>query len=705
MKNKMVNIIYAIMLLVVSGLLIGLIYISNDSKVLGEIYISEVCSENRTIVYNEEGLYYDYIEIHNTKEEAVNLTGWRLTDSLDTEEKPGLILDDVILQSGGYYVAFVSNKESSIGYSLSEGDTIYLLDAEGETVDILDVPMIEDNKALVYLDEEERWINNYYPSPGERNEEILVEESLPMLAESYIPVFSSSSGFYDSEFYLEITTKGDCDIYYTLDGSEPTQESILYTEPILISDATQQPNKWCMRTDISVKEYIPPDFLIDKCTIIRAVAVSKDNRYSAENTASYFVGFDGRYGYEHGYTISIITNPDNLFSEDKGIYVIGDVGKMNEDTLGKEYKAIVNYNRDGEGWRRPAVVHVFDENKECVYQQEIQLGIHGGNSTLSPQKGFNLVANEGEKMFPGLFSEKHSSLLLRGGGVKDVRFTKFRDVLNQRLVENRNIAIQEAIPCQVFLDGEYWGFYNLRERLDLSMIAAKYNVPEEDVIFIKNYWVLGRDDSYIQYYEDIVDYALENDLSVEEHYRKIEEWIDIQSFIEYCCMEIYCANSDSFKNNWALWRTETISTQPYCDGKWRWVVFDTDDSTSMLADIGMTGPEEDTFITGHWHREPLDEPLFSSLLENEEFRIRFAETFYDMCENEYDIDRVYGYIDELEEAYTEGVVLSHRRYFNPEYTEEMYSTEAFNVRFFYASRAYFIIPFMEEHVLNYSAEE
>ena len=553
------------------------------------------------------------------------------------------------------------------------------------------------------LEDENEWVNNYYPSPGEENESVIIEATPLTLGEEYIPQFSAESGFYDSDFLLEMTTREGCEIYYTLDGSEPSKDSILYTEPLLITDATSQPNKWCTRTDFSVKEYVVPDFLVDKCTVIRAVAVSGEGRYSEEMTASYYVGYEGRYGYNNGYTISIITDPDNLFSHEKGIYVIGAVGEMNPESLGQGSTAVVNYKCDGEGWRRPAIVQVFNEEKECIYQQEIMLSIHGGFSTTATQKSFNLVAKEGEKIFPGLFSDKHSSLILRAGGVNDVASTKFRDVLNQSLVADRNFATQESVPCQVFLDGEYWGFYNLRERLDLSMITAKYDIPEEHIIFVKNSIVLGRDDEDIRYYKDVVNFAVSNDMSVMENYRQIEDRIDIQSYIEYCCMEIFCASSDAFLNNYALWRTDTVTTEPYWDGKWRWVVFDTDDSANMQKD--WTAPQIDSFVEGHWHMDPMDEPLFSSLIKNEEFRIKFAETFYEMCENEYNIDRVYEYIENLESTYTEGCVLSHRRYYDPQYSEEDYHDEVSEVSFFYASRAHFIIPYMEEHILGYSSEE
>ena len=58
--------------------------------------------------------------------------------------------------------------------------------------------------------------------------------------------------------------------------------------------------------------------------------------------------------------------------------------------------------------------------------------------------------------------------------------------------------------------------------------------------------------------------------------------IDIQSYIDYYAFEIYVANCDSISNNYAMWRTRNVKSSPYYDGKWRWILYDTDDSTGMV---------------------------------------------------------------------------------------------------------------------------
>ncbi len=145
--------------------------------------------------------------------------------------------------------------------------------------------------------------------------------------------FSHISGFYTEEFYLEINAPTG-DIYYTLDGSEPDRSSFLYTEPINIVDASYNDNVYSARTDLSTafleeidsdayaNVYTVPDFLVDKATIVRAVYYDIFGTKSEIITGTYFVDFETKTGYEDYNTISIVTNPDNLFGYDEWIYVL-----------------------------------------------------------------------------------------------------------------------------------------------------------------------------------------------------------------------------------------------------------------------------------------------------------------------------------------------------------------------------------------------
>jgi len=153
------------------------------------------------------------------------------------------------------------------------------------------------------------------------------------------PVFSHTSGFYEDEFQLTMTAAPYSEIYYTLDGSVPTRESLCYTEPLSIEDISQMANKHSMRTDVSIafrkdllEKYQPvdanyyvyqtPDYPVDKCSIIRAISINPFGIVSEIASASYFVGMDPKR-YQNCNIVSLLTDPDNLFDPDYGIYVAG----------------------------------------------------------------------------------------------------------------------------------------------------------------------------------------------------------------------------------------------------------------------------------------------------------------------------------------------------------------------------------------------
>lgn len=164
----------------------------------------------------------------------------------------------------------------------------------------------------------------------------------------------------------------------------------------------------------------------------------------------------------------------------------------------------------------------------------------------------------------------------------------------------------------------------------------------------------------------------ENDLSIEENYQKISEMMDIQSFIDNFCFQIYVAACDSVTNNVAFWRTKTVSDQEYCDGKWRWIIYDTDDSLGIKVLEEYTAYDVDSFTAGHMFIAPTDDILFSSLIQNEEYKNRFIETFYQMEEEIFEPSLVNEVIDEFVDEYMDAAILSHQRWHAGEYSEEDY---------------------------------
>lgn len=682
------------------------------------VILNEVCCYNDTIIYDKLGEYNDYVEIYNPSSETIDISGFALSDNKSNLTRY-IFPEGSVIENGGYLVlwgaegSFYSWAEedsaSYLRFSLKAGETVYLSNAAGAVIDKVKIPsnIARDVSysrlpdAAVHID---KW-TVAEATPGERNA-MQIQEPEPL--SNVEVIFNAASGFYDDSFLLEMSAGENCDIYYTLDGTEPTKDSTSYDGPIWITDISDTPNKYADIGSISLIDdvYLPIQ-PVEKANIIRAVAIDEEGKKSHDSSAVYFVGYEGKDGFEDMAVISLITDPDNLFGFENGIYTTGAVWEMNrertEEFRQEEeewfYHVPANYSRRGKGWQREAAMQYFDKEGNLIHKQQIGLRVRGGPwSNICNQKSFNLFAMPEKDGNPyvceGLFGRKESSLMLRTGASRDMYATNIRDVLNQTLVADRNVGIQEYEPCQVFLNGEYWGLYNLQERMDASYFASHYGVEKDNVIVYKNAWIRIGDEQEQNLYLDMVDFAVNNDLSQDENYEQMQQMMDIQSYIDYFCFEVYVANCDSVGNNYGLWRVRETGSGPYEDGRWRWFVFDMDDSTGLIP--GHTDADTDSFKEGNWQKNILDDELFTALLQNAEFKARFVTTFMDMANGNFNTEKVFAKIDELTERYCDAAVMSHKR-FQDENADEAGYYEAVSVlKDFYGKRYDYITAYMKQ---------
>lgn len=447
-------------------------------------------------------------------------------------------------------------------------------------------------------------------------------------------IFSEKSGFYDEEFELHIYAPTD-EIYYTLDGSEPTKESFKYEEPLLIFDATQNENTNSMRTDFSSQFllengiYEVPEQMIDKCTILKVAYYDKYGNRSKTEMQVYFVGYDEKIGYNNVNIIAITADPEDLFSEDKGIYVLGDTFEkysMEVDYKEKsDYLWEGNFHNRGIEWERIAQIHVFNTERELVFSQPAGIRIQGGVSRANYPKSLNLYArdeysgnNEMNYDFFGTGYYPQRVTLTSGG---NDYFGKMKDRLGAELSKNLDFCTMNYVPYVVFLNGEYWGFYYMTEKYDENYIEYYYDVPKENVVMFKiSELEIGVEEDY-DIYSSMVDFIKTSDMTNEENYQKACELIDMESFIDYYAAEIYMArNGDWPQGNYAMWRARKVSGKPYEDGKWRWMLFDV--NTSALVD-GLS--EHDTIAYAKENCQ-----MFANLCNSEQFRNEFAKRLREM---------------------------------------------------------------------------
>lgn len=690
-------------------LLAGLWY---DDYAVCHVVINEVCACNLTLALDGDGKSSDYIELYNPSFTAVPLGGFCLTDEADLQK--GRSLPEVMLPPRSYMLLFADGSGRGLtvcegedgeeqrylylDFKLREqGEAVTLKDSMGRVTDHVEVPPLAADVSYARLSDGWHTVRN--GTPGESNEN-LSPMVLPTLE---APVFSAKSGFYDEPFLLSLAAGEGETIYYTTDGSFPTVDSEPYTEPILITDATEAENRYAAITGISSEgDYSPAD-RIDKGTLVRAVSVNGAGEVSEAMSQIYFVGYEEKPAYDGVKVLSMEAEPEDFFSADRGIYMLGEDYQEWEGyrkDMGHSFEA--NYTHPDRTKERRVKVTLFDEDRNLTGEEQIGVRIRGGLSRNMRQKGFNFYDRDayGEDVL-GLGAK-----MLRTSGARDTNVTMLRDVFNQSLVAEQSLDTQPGEPCVVFLNGEFWGLYNLQARYGEEYYKEKYGIEEDNLIVIKreSHVSVGEEED-MALYQELLDYARENDLSQPEHYEAIGQMMDIESFIEQYCFEIYIANSDWPLNNVCCWRArEADGDNPYADGRWRFGVYDTDESTGIYKD-GMCTYDSDPFAEEtHWAGSPFTTKLMSQLLANADFRQRFEQTFYDMVKKNFAYPQVHDKLYEMAARYEKPMVKSWHRFNEGEYTADTFWENIRVLDEFYEKRADYVIPYFEEAMRGVSAE-
>lgn len=725
------------LLLAFSGLgvilLAGIIY---DDYAKRHVVINEVCTHNVSLALDGRGKSSDYIELYNPSFTVVSLDGWYLTDQEELSENARL--ERIEIGPRSYLLLFADGSAESVrdeesgevcyylGFRLNEaGETLTLADGSGITVDRVEVPhLATDISYARQKDGRDTWSVVKNGSPGESNEN-LASYVVPTLE---APFFSAASGFYGRPFTLSLSAGRGNRIYYTTDGSEPTVESALYTEPFVIEDGSGRENHYADIEGISRDGDYRPKDRIDKGTVVKAVAANDAGEVSETASSVYFVGFEEKDGYENLMILSLTADPADFFSEDRGIYMLGNDYqewlvnyrnyKKQEEYLERgrswDYGSVVwrsfmaNYTHADKTKERPVTAALFDAAGKLLGEERIGVRVRGGSSRNLRQKGFNFYAREeyGEDVL-GLRSK-----MLRTSGSIDTNVTMLRDVFNQSLAADRDLETQPGEPCAVFLNGEYWGLYNLQSRFSAGYFEEKYGLSEDEVIVVKqdNRVSVGEEED-LALYEELVSYAQREDLSKAECYEKIGRMMDIQSFIDHYCFEIYIGNTDWPLNNICCWRSRTqagtgeaeaagvgtgesgAAGAGECrDGRWRWGVYDTDESTGIYDD-GMSTYESDPFSEeSHWFGTPLTTPLMSGLIENETFRQQFALTFMDMANKNFAYRDVHDKLYEMAARYAAPMEKSYHRFNGGVYTADTFWENIGVIDEFYEKRADYVVP-------------
>ncbi len=573
---------------------------------LPQIVINEFLASNQTANTDPQFKEFsDWIELYNRAYGAVDLSGYYVTDNLDAPLK-WRIPDGTRIPGAGFLLLWADGRNTGLHMSFKlekGGEQLGLYTPEGVPVDTLSFGAQQDDLSYGRLgNDANRWSFFSPPSPGAVNDSQDSVEVTPQ------PIFSITGGFYRGIQMLRFQNSGQIDIYYSLDGTPPDDSALRYQAPIALNATTA----------------------------VRAIGYKRGAAPSDVVTHTYFINEPVNLPF-----ISIVTDPANFFSDERGIYVTGTNGRDSYCD-----STISNVKQD---WERPVNIELYEIDGSLGFNQPAGVKIHGGCSRHRyPQRALALFARQvyGKgsfeyQLFPDKDIDRFESFILRCSGDDQVH-TFFRDALSQTvLVEYMDVDVQAYRPAVLFINGRYWGIHNIREKINEHYIAGNFGIDPDEVNLLggNSVVLLGTDSGYAA----MVSYANTHNMADPKHYEVVKAQIDIDQYIDYMIGHIYLAERDWPSNNVKYWRADSGPL-----ARWRWINYDMDQS----LDLGWV--EEDmiertTTASGTgWPNSEWSTRLFRNLLNNEGFRNEFVQRYAYHMNTTFHPDRLLRLIDQFQ---------------------------------------------------------
>ena len=294
---------------------------------------------------------------------------------------------------------------------------------------------------------------------------------------------------------------------------------------------------------------------------------------------------------------------------------------------------------------RPGNIEYFEPEGEQVFNAGVATQLHGQFSLAIAQKSFRISAKSkyGAPMIPFAFFpdrpfEDYQAVVLRNGG-NDGSYSRLVDALAAKMLDwtDTEIMHMASTPVIVYLNGIYWGHYDVRERFNTRAIARYENWPNhQNIDFIKgdNHVLSGSFSNY----SDLIKFVRDKDLNVPANLKRVLDWIDVDSYFDFMIFEMYFGNTDTLNIKFYRQRTE--------DSKWKWLFFDLDWAYFNRQRDGCyiwLKPEG----AGERRAENI---LIRKLLEVPEMRDKFLKRYGELFQIISDTDRVIALIDEMRDT-------------------------------------------------------
>ena len=533
------------------------------------------------------------IQLHNTNGNSTDMTlipflsGIFSSPATDGISPPNLLR----LSNGRLHTNFKISSES---------ETLFLSNAQAKLIDTLLIQGLLPGTSIGISSVNNNVVFFENTTPGSANEGIGSQGIISSEVD-----FSHPGGAIHLDVNLVLSgNASDEEIRYTTDSSVPNAQSLLYTGPILITDNT------VIRASIFKAGYISSNS--NSKTFLRNVAHDLP-------------------------IVTLVGDPVDLFSEERGFYALGDRYEEEFPFFGANF---------WENWERPIQFSLYETNGRLGTEFNAGTKIFGGWSRAQDQRSLSIFAR-GQyglseidyPLFPSRSYQQFQSLVLRNSGQDWLR-TMMKDITLTSLMEGTELDFQAYRSTVTYINGQYWGIYHLREKISEHYLASRHKVDADSINLLElNQEVInGNNEDYAV----LMDYVWRTDLRSDENFTFIADRIDLDNYILYQLTQVYFNNTDWPANNIKFWN--------HPGGKWRWILFDTDFGFGLWGDAEYN---HDTlrFATEDdgpfWPNPPWSTLLFRKLLKNIAFRNKFINRYADELNTRFLPDNIIKHMESI----------------------------------------------------------
>ena len=571
------------------------------------LVINEIMQSNIECTMDDIHEFPDsWVELYNPTDAAIDLKDYKISNK--NKASKAWQLPSKSIPAKGFILVYCDKEEKGLHTSFrlesGKGCQVYLfkgsskepVDSLPEALKKMPAPDIAYGRKT---DGDEKWGYQLTATPGKANCGTTTKNILGA------PVFSEKGRATSGKTAINLTLslpEGSPEgayITYTTNGSEPIAKSTKYTSSINIS----------------------------KTTVIRA-KVFCEGWLSPMSSAQSFIF------HPRAITVPIFSVQTN----DKYLNGGDSLGLFKYNTKKEDKKTC--------DWRRPVNIEFFpSKDEESAFNQLAETRIQGGQSRSNALKSMVFYANKrfdpDNKRFsyeffpdqkPGITEFK--SFSLRDGG-NDFDGLFFRDLIIQRTMGNHiDLDWQAGHTAVLYINGQYMGMLNIRERSNEDNIYSNYNGLEDvDIVEISHEKINDVDMFEEEFKEGTPDFydAFKAFYSEKNHtLAEYEQWIDVNEYLNVMVMNFFYGNIDFPGNNIVFWRPNDDDKDSGLPKRFRVIVKDTD------FGLGLYGRKSDfntidllynpnKYPNDNWAFSQQATCLLKNMLENPDIKKMFID--------------------------------------------------------------------------------